>query len=376
MEGCAMGQVLHGSARTTAAVRRAIQHSQASLRSLAKRYGINQKTVAKWKKRTFAADQRTGPKAPHSTVLSTEEEAIVVAFRRHTLLPLDDCLYALQATIPHLTRSSLHRCLQRHGISRLPDTDGDKPQRAKFKRYPIGYFHIDIAEVRTEQGKLHLFVAIDRTSKFAFVELHERATRRVAGDFLRHLATAVPYKINTVLTDNGTHFTDPTGDGWTPEDIRAMRAEKVPFRCHSFEAACADLDIEHRLTKPRHPWTNGQVERMNRTIKDATVKRFHYVSHDQLRQHLADFISAYNFGRRLKTLRGLTPYEFICKCWTQEPERFTLNPIHQMPGLNSRHHLARLLVQLRVGELGGAVDSDKEVELALGGLHLGDVDVE
>ena len=159
-------------------------------------------------------------------MLSIEEEAVVVAFRRHTLLPLDDCLYALQPTIPHLTRSSLHRCLQRHGISRLPDTDGDKPQRSRFKRYPIGFFHIDIAEVRTEQGKLHLFVAIDRTSKFAFVELHEKATRRVAGDFLRHLVAAVPYKINTVLTDNGTHFTDPTGDGWTPEDIRAMRARE------------------------------------------------------------------------------------------------------------------------------------------------------
>src|SRR5215212_1976710 len=197
MEGCAMGQVLHGSARTTAAVRRAIQHSQASLRVLAKRHGINPKTVAKWKKRPSVQDERTGPKQPRSTVLSSEEEAIIVAFRRHTLLPLDDCLYALQPTIPHLTRSSLRRCLQRHGISRLPDTDGDKPQRAKFKRYPIGYFHIDIAEVRTEQGKLHLFVTIDRTSKFAFVELHERATRRVAGDFLRHLATAVPYKINT-----------------------------------------------------------------------------------------------------------------------------------------------------------------------------------
>jgi transposase InsO family protein len=329
-----MGQVLHGSARTTAAVRRAIQQSQASLRALAKRYGINQKTVAKWKKRTSSDDQRTGPKAPHSTVLSTEEEAIIVAFRRHTLLPLDDCLYALQATIPHLTRSSLHRCLQRHGISRLPDTDGDKPQRAKFKRYPIGYFHIDIAEVRSEQGRLYLLVAIDRTSKFAFVEWHEKATRRVAGNFLRHLAASVPYKITTVLTDNGTHFTEPAGDGWTPEDIRAMRAEKVPFRCHSFEAACADLDIEHRLTKPRHPWTNGQVERMNRTIKDATVKRFHYATHDQLRQHLADFVAAYNFGRRLKTLRGLTPYEFICQCWTKEPGRFTLNPLHQMPGPN------------------------------------------
>src|SRR3954464_14674554 len=313
IKGCAMGQVLHGSATTTEAIRRAIQHSKESLRALSRRYGVNQKTVRKWKARSSVVDRRTGPKEPRSTVLSIKEEAVIVGFRRHTLLPLDDCLYALQPTIPHLTRSSLHRCLQRHGISRLPDADGSKPQRSKFKRYPIGFFHIDIAEVRTEQGKLHLFVAIDRTSKFAFVELHEKATRRVAGDFLRHLVAAVPYKITTVLTDNGTHFTDPTGDGWTPEDIRAMRAEKVPFRCHSFEAACADLDIEHGLTKPRHPWTNGQVERMNRTIKDATVKRFHYASHDQLRQHLADFVAAYNFARRLKTLKGLTPYEFICK---------------------------------------------------------------
>jgi hypothetical protein len=100
-------------------------------------------------------DLPTGPKKPRSTVLSVEEEAVVVAFRRHTLLPLDDCLYALQATIPHLTRSSLHRCLQRHGTSRLPDIEGDKPAKKKFKAYPIGFFHIDIAEVRTEEGKLY-----------------------------------------------------------------------------------------------------------------------------------------------------------------------------------------------------------------------------
>ena len=125
-----MGQVLHGSATTTEAIRRAIQHSQASLRALAKRYGINPKTVAKWKARPRSPTCRTGPQEPRSTVLSVEEEAIVVAFRRHTLLPLDDCLYALQPTIPHLTRSSLHRCFQRHGISRLPDVDGDKPASA------------------------------------------------------------------------------------------------------------------------------------------------------------------------------------------------------------------------------------------------------
>lgn len=107
------------------------------------------------------------------------------------------------------------------------------------------------------------------------------------------------------------------------------------FRAHSFELACAQNDIDHRLTKPRHPWTNGQVERMNRTIKDATVKRFHYETHDQLRNHLTDFVNAYNFGRRLKALKGLTPYEAICKTWTKEPQRFTLDPVHQMPGLNT-----------------------------------------
>jgi transposase InsO family protein len=330
-----MGQVHHGSATTTAAIRRAIQNSQESLRALAGRYGINQKTVAKWKKRTSVSDLPTGPREPRSTVLSVEDEAVIVAFRRHTLLPLDDCLYALQATIPHLTRSSLHRCLQRHEISRLPEVEGDKPDKRKFKTYPLGYFHIDIAEVRTEQGKLHLFVAIDRTSKFAFVELHEKATTRVSGDFLRHLIAAVPYKVHTVLTDNGIQFTTPGAAGSAVPLIKEALANGERFWAHAFEYACANADIDHRTTKPKHPWTNGQVERMNRTIKEATVKRFHYESHEQFRRHLVDFVSAYNFGRRLKTLKGLTPYEFICKTWTKEPERFSLNPLHQMPGLNT-----------------------------------------
>jgi hypothetical protein len=103
------------------------------------------------------------------------------------------------------------------------------PKR-KFKVYPIGFFHIDIAEVQTVEGRLYLFVAIDRTSKFTFVELHSKAMRRVAADFLRNVADAVPYKINTILTDNGTHFTDPTGDGWSVSDIKAMRAEGVRKR--------------------------------------------------------------------------------------------------------------------------------------------------
>ena len=320
-----MGQVLHRGANTTEAVRRAIQHSQESLRALARRHGINPKTVAKWRKRCSVADLPTGPKHPRSTVLTAEQEAIIVAFRKHTLLPLDDCLYALQATIPQLTRSSLHRCLERHGISRLPEVEGGKPKRKKFDSCLIGFFHIDLAEVRTAEGKLYLFVAIDRTSKFVVVELVKKADMQAAAAFLEALVEAVPYRIPTVLTDNGIQFAD------LPKNRQGPTAR---FRGHPFNRVCLLHGIQHRLTKPNHPWTNGQVERMNRTIKEATVQRYHYDSHNQLLTHLNDFVAAYNFAKRLKTLSGLTAFEFICKCWQKEPDRFILDPTHQMPGLS------------------------------------------
>lgn len=105
----------------------------------------------------------------------------------------------------------------------------------------------------TEEGKLYMLIAVDRTSKFALAELHARATRRVAADFLRRLIDAVPYRIHTVLTDNRTHFTDPKGDGWTAADVKRLLAEKARFRGQSFALACARNDIDHRLTKPHHP---------------------------------------------------------------------------------------------------------------------------
>ena len=166
-------------------------------------------------------------------------------------------------------------------------------------------------------------MAIDRTSKFAFVRLEMKANMATASAFLEALVEAVPYRIHTVLTDNGVQFAD------LPKNRDGPTAR---LRGHPFDRTCARHGIEHRLTKPNHPWTNGQVERMNRTIKDATVKRFHYETHNQLRAHLQTFIEAYNFARRLKTLRGLTPYEFISKVCTDEPNGFTRNPIYQTPG--------------------------------------------
>ncbi len=309
---------------------------------MSRELGINPKTVAKCRKRATVEDLKTGPKALHSTTMTEAKEAAVAAFRRHTLLPLDDCLYALQPLIPHLTRSALHRCLQRHGISRLPDIEGNKPKRQRFKRYPIGFFHVDIAEVQTAEGKLYLFVGIDRTSKFAVTQLVDKADRRTAWEFLEHLLKAVPYRIHTILTDNPVPSEVEGGIQFAEQPRNRNTAWSRQMR---FDMICEANDIEHRLTKPNHPWTNGQVELMNRTIKEATGKRFHYESHEQLRVHLADFMAAYNFARRLKTLSGLTPYEYIAKIWTSEPDRFIVNPIHQMPGLNNQ----------RVPTIGGGV---------------------
>ena len=243
-----MGQVLRGSARTTAAVRAAIQRSRESLQTLAVRHGIDPKTAAKWRNRSTTTDAVMGPK-PVSTVLTAAEEtaaeeAIAVAFRQHTLPPLDDCLYALQATIPRLSRSVLHRCFQRHGISCLPlSEEGQGPPKKKFKDYSFGCLHLDFAEVHTEEGRVYLFVAIDRASKVAFAELHPRAAKMLAAELLHRVLVALPYQVHKMLTDNGP------SSGNMPHQRYACR--------HIFYRVCDEHGIEHRFTKPAHPWTNG-----------------------------------------------------------------------------------------------------------------------
>ena len=111
-------------------------------------------------------------------------------------MPLDDCLYALQEAIPNLKRSSLRRCLLRHGSSCIPPSQEATTKQGKFKAYLIGYLHLDFAEVRTKEGKQYLLVALNRTSKLAFAELHPQATQASAVDFLRRVFARIPYKMH------------------------------------------------------------------------------------------------------------------------------------------------------------------------------------
>src|ERR1700709_2280013 len=181
-----MAGSLHGSARTTPRVRAELQASQEKTSTLAQRYGLSRTTVSKWRSRTTTDDAQMGPSSSHSTVLTLAEKAMVVEFRRRTLLPLDDVLGCLRDSIPKLTRSSLHRCLERHGISRLPEDPDQASKRGKFAETAIGYVPIEISEPRLAEGKLNMFLAIDRVSKFTYVEFRDDVGKMTGADVLRH----------------------------------------------------------------------------------------------------------------------------------------------------------------------------------------------
>ena len=196
-------------------------------------------------------------------------------------------------------RSSLQCCLHRHGIGRLCDGEGDAPEEKAVKRHPIGYFPVAIAEVRTAEAKANsLSGAIDRGSKCAFV----RGVARPAGPRLPpssfHLIEAVADTIHAGLTDTGTHVTSP------PRHADRPTARSMTHMCGM---RCGKTGLEHRPTKARHAWTSGQGERMNRTIKDAAVKRVHRDGRARLEADLDTVIGACTHGRRLRTPRRLTP---------------------------------------------------------------------
>ncbi len=321
-----MGQILHGKATTTHATRTKIQTSEASINTLAQQFNINPKTVQKWKSRDFVEDLKCGCKPGQGSVLTELDEAIIVETRCKTLLPLDDLLDLLAPAIPALTRSNLHRCLQRKGISRLADLlpPEEKKQTQSFKDYPPGYLHIDTAQINLDKQKWYLFVAIDRATRYVYVELHDNKRMETATQFLEQTLTQYPFKVEKILTDNGIEFSyNPLCEEKQPKDKQ-----------HPFVALCQKHHIEHRTTLVKHPWTNGMVEAMNKKIKANTVKRFHYESVEELKKHLYAYLMNYNFNLKLRAIGRITPFESILQWFNKSPEIFLVNPNYLTLGLN------------------------------------------
>lgn len=198
-------------------------------------------------------------------------------------------------------------------MSRLPKETLQKKKQA-FKDYQIGYFHVDTAEVHTGEGKAYLFVAIDRISKFTVARLYKNKTMKTSVSFLQYVIDTVPYVIKKILTDNGMEYTD------------MMSHRGKASGQHAFDKMCTKHAIEHRLTKVKHPWTNGQVERMNRTLKENTIKKYHYSSMEELQKHISLFLRAYNCAKRLRALTYKTPLEYLKNIFLNKPINFKRNP--------------------------------------------------
>ena len=240
----------------------------------------------------------------------------------------------LREAIPKLSRSALHRCLERHGISPLPRAAEATSKRRRFAETTIGYVHFVICELRLAEGTLFMFLAIDRVSKFTHVAFLSAATKLNGADFLREVVATFPCAIHTVLTDNGMAFAN------LPKYRGGSTAQ---WMRHIFDRVCREHGIKHKLTKPYHPWTNGQAGRMNRTVKEATIKAFLYPDLDALRAHVLAFVQAYNFVKHLKALRWRTPTQATCDAWTKDPSGFKINPHHLIPRPHSENKLSVVL---------------------------------
>lgn len=254
-----------------------------------------------------------GPISARPKALSVEEEGTCIGFRIHTMLPLDDCHYALQLMMPQLSRAGLHRLYQRHNISRLADIPG----RIGDAETGIGSFYLDAADIRTGDGIATMLFAFDRTSKFAFAKLYERTAPTTAGAFLKGLADAVPYALTNVLSGENPLFL-----GGDARDVSSPSP---------FGAMCRQLRIAHTILPFDQPW---RIRRESRDYSDGGAvapRHYHYESHTHLRRHFRTFLETYNFERRLKTLGGLTPYEYICRSWRNNAGRFRSNPVRQRP---------------------------------------------
>ena len=316
---------LHKNARTTPAVRAQIAASNAPAAGLAEQFGVSVATIYKWRSRDSVHD-RSHTAHRLQTTLTPAQEAIVVHLRTTLLLTLDDLLAVTREFIcEHVSRSGLDRCLRRHNVSDLNALKPAVPKVAHktFKAYEPGFIHIDIKylpQMANESRRRYLFVAIDRATRWVYVAIKPTKTAASARTFLTSLHKACPIKITKILTDNGKEFTDR---------LFASR-ERVASGQHEFDLLCAALGIEHRLTKPRSPQTNGMVERFNGRIGDV-LNTHHFNSGQELEETILRYVQLYNHNLPQSNLQSRSPFQAMKDWYDTHPHLFTKRPYNR-PG--------------------------------------------
>jgi transposase-like protein len=299
--------------------RESIQRSRLTNNELAQKYEVNEKTIRKWRRRDFSEDKSSRPEMIHYS-LNFLEQKLIERVRRSTWMSLDDVVDTVASMIPKANRSNVSRTLQFFGISQIPKEKREKAK--KFKEYQPGYLHVDVTYMPKLDGiKYYLFVAIDRATRVMYYKVYENKTAQNAVAFVEECKDFFPFYISHILTDNGLEFTD-----------KFVGKEKKVSGNHIFDTVCKKENIDHRLTAPFTPKTNGMVERVNGTIKDKTIKVEEYKNIEELTASLNKFLLFYLFTRRHGSLRKelgahvRTPFDAI-ECWFKiEPQLFKISP--------------------------------------------------
>jgi transposase InsO family protein len=326
-----MTQALHSQARTTHLIREEIRTSTLPQAELARLYNVSRQTIRKWQDRDSPADGSHCPKTMYTT-LTPEQELVVVELRRTLLLPTDDLLAVTREFInPAVSRAGLGRCLRRHGVSDLRDLvvpeSGVPASKKTFKDYEPGFVHIDIKylpQMPDETARRYLFVAIDRATRWVYIEIYADQTESSSVDFLAKVKAACPIKICKLLTDNGSQFTDR---------FTSKSKKKEPSGQHVFDRLCKQFDIDHRLIPPRHPQTNGMVERFNGRISDI-VNQTRFGSAAELESTLRNYVKIYNHNIPQRALNHQTPIQAL-KEWQEKQPNLFVKRVYNQAGLDN-----------------------------------------
>ena len=320
---------VHPQARTTPRTRAEIRSCEAPLTVLAERYNVTKATVRKWRGREDMQD-RSHRANTLNTTLTPAQEALVVELRRTLLLPLDDLLALTHECVNRAaSRSGLDRCLRRHGVSNLqsliPVVEGEAAPKKTFKDDEPGFLHIDIKylpQMPDETTRRYLFVAIDRATRWVYFRTYRDQTEASSTNFLKRLQQAAPMRIQKVLTDNGSQFTD-----------RFTSRTKTSSGKHRFDLACCALGIEHRLAPPRHPQTNGMVERFNGRIAELMAQT-RFASAAELDTTLEHYLSTYDNCIPQRALNHQSPVQAL-KAWHEKKPKLFVKRVYEQTGLDT-----------------------------------------
>jgi len=309
---------IHSNATTNVQQRLFIQNSSESCRSLATQFMVSPATICRWKRREDQQDHSCRPSLIHYAFSLAEERFIL--FLRRKGLSLDDLADAVARVLPDATRASIHRLLTRKGVSRLPKySRQDREPSGKFKDYLPGYLHIDCFYLpRVEGRKRYCFVAVDRATRLVYLHVYEHVDAASAVNFLGRCLSFYPFLIKKILTDNGAEFSLGSFRRWG----------RPAKRIHLFDQICAACGIEHRLTRPYTPKTNGLAERTNGLIQEGTYKKHPYSSQPEMEAGLHSWMLIYNLVRPNRRIGRKTPYQAVCDWYGKHPELFIKEPAH------------------------------------------------